>query len=243
MNCTKKGQKSIFGEVPKIVYNYADIVKKGLKRKYDVLLIDCVDGLCLMPFVRQNLKVYGYEVNQTYLYGGILNFNMGKEKEEIIGLKNRLANEKISDNVSYYNKNYYLEKLEYAYDFVFVYKSLHRNHNKDILMKEKINKILTSVANNGYVFIYYYLAVNESDYNKYPANQYLRAYEMTKYFNNEWKIINCNEYNKIKKIDLDYDSLENNRYRKGIIFAKKTIVPKHKQNYQYHFKITSCKHE
>lgn len=75
-------------------------------------------------------------------------------------------------------------------DFVFYHESLHLNNNKDIPMKTKIRKLLSSVKNDGYIYISYYLAKDNEDNIKYPKEQYLRSFEMKQYFDsNNWDII------------------------------------------------------
>ena len=57
-------------------------------------------------------------------------------------------------------------------------------------MDYKINKIKSNVALGGYIYIEYYLAIDEKDYKKYPSNQYLRYGEIEKYFpKEEWTIL------------------------------------------------------
>ena len=39
-------------------------------------------------------------------------------------------------------------------------------------MKSKIRKLMSNVREGGYLYIYYDLALDEKDYNKYPSNLY-----------------------------------------------------------------------
>lgn len=233
MSCTKKGYKSVFGESPKTSYIYADIVREKLKRKYDVLVVDCLDGYCLMPFARKRLNVDGYESEKVFLYGG------KKNNIDIMGLKNRIDNDsyKKEYSIKYYNTNYYLDNSKKKYDFVYVYKSLHRNSNEDISMLDKVNRLLDSVSDGGFIYIFYHLAIDEKDYVKYPKNQYLRSFEMTRYFNKaDFTILNCHEREKLKLHKAHIGNEKDHEHRIGYIFAQKQLHGVNK-NYKFHYKI------
>ena len=71
-----------------------------------------------------------------------------------MGNNNKLGNiHKDYNNVKLINKNFYNSIIKETYDFIYVYKSLHRYCNSNITMKNKIDKLLNCLNENGYLYI------------------------------------------------------------------------------------------
>ena len=181
-NNNKVGNISIYGDIPTTTQNF---VRKFRKEKMNpkILVVDCKDGQILKCFAYAGYDVTGYEPNIKYLDGGIFR-TLDKNKiidRKIIGLRNILKN---YNNVKLINKNFYNTEINDKYDFIYVHKSLHRYCNSNITMKNKINKLLSCLKKDGYLYIYYHIRENDN-IEKYPINQYLDKGEILKYFNKE----------------------------------------------------------
>ena len=195
---------SIFGTAQRTSYEYMKLLNKKTNGNFKTLVVDDKDELHSLPFANHGSKVVMYEPNEIYINGGII------ENITITPITNR----------KYFKENE--SKIEDKYDFVYCYRSLHENHNKKIPMKRKIRKLLSSVKDNGYIYIFYHMAKNEKDISNFSKNQYLRKGEMKSYFDPRvWDIITI--------IENDYCTSHNghpyhkkdHEHRVGHIFAKK----------------------
>lgn len=227
----KKGYGSAFGEAQRTCYVYISNLEKEFKRKMSVLVVDCLDGLHVLPFARKGHYVDCYETNNILINGGkIDDFN-------IIGLNKRIHEISNIDLVKINESNFYENKIDKKYDFVYVYRSLHLARNKDIPMDKKIRRLLSSVNKDGYIYIFYHLAEKSDDYKNYPRNSYFRKSQISKYFNSSWKIIDNHE-REIDTIHKGHPFNKNKHYHKvGYLFAKKI---KKDIDYNYHYKIVGC---
>lgn len=222
----KKGYGSAFGAPQRTCYCYIKYLNEYYKRKFNVLVIDALDGIHVLPFARKNNLVDCYETNKTLLYGGVLDgFN-------IIGLKEKMNIFKLNNLIKIYEENFYEKKCDKKYDFVYVYRSLHLNRNKNIINERKIRKILSSVKENGYVYILYHLADNEKDYINFPKNQYFRKGEIARLFDERWDIIDNHE-RKDKTIHNRHPfNCTEHKHKVGYIFARKKS---NRVKYKYHY--------
>ena len=227
---TIKGMKSVFGDSPKTAYIYARELERVLNRKYKVLLVDGVDGIGAMPFAREGQLIDCYEPDGRYFLGGMI------EGFKFKGLKEKLDYENLKDNVSLINKNFYEERTSKKYDLVYVYRSIHKKNNSNLQMKKKMNRLLMSVKENGYIYILYYLAINEKDYINYPKNQYVRKNEIKNYFDDNWEIINIREENILNPHKKHPFNNCNHSHKVGYLFAKKKSS-KNDYKYIYHYKL------
>ena len=83
-----------------------------------------------------------YEQQEEFINGGIIDdFN-------IVGLKEKLKYFHYDDKVNLFERNFFEQKVEKEYDFLFCYKSLHLNCNKHIPKERKMKKLLSSVKEN-----------------------------------------------------------------------------------------------
>lgn len=57
----KKGYGSAYGEPQRTCYWYINYLKKYFKRDFNVLVIDALDGLHVLPFARHGIHVDCYE--------------------------------------------------------------------------------------------------------------------------------------------------------------------------------------
>lgn len=120
------------------------------------------------------------------------------------------------------NNNFYKTRIEERYEFVYCYRSLHEKHNKEIPMNRKIRKILSSVKEGGYVYIFCHMAKNEKDISNFSKNQYLRSGEMKTYFNKKnWEIITLIENNRLTRHNGHPGHKNNHEHKVGHVFARK----------------------
>lgn len=165
------------------------------------------------------LKVVMYEPNEIYIKGGVIDsFN-------ILPIPYRKNYNKVKDKIEVKNKNFYESIIEEKYDFVYCYRSSHEKHNKKIPMKTNIRKLLSSVKDDGYIYIFYHMAKNENVISNFSKNQYLRTGELINYFNPDvWDVISIIEE---KSNTIHYGHPfhpKTHEHRVGHIFAKKKNI-------------------
>lgn len=200
----KKG--SIYGDANQQVYDYINFLRNEYKRKIDVLIVDANDGKNVIPFANKGFKVTCYEDNDILLNGGMYD---GRETN---GIKKRILDYKISENITLKELNYYEKKEVNKYDFIFVENSLNLEKNQNISMRKKVRKLMSNVREGGFLYICYYLCKEENKLN----NSYLNYGQMKTFFDLEdWEIIYIRE----KNINMYYNN--ENRKEKGYIFARK----------------------
>lgn len=224
----KKGYRSIYGDAQRTCYIYIEKLENYYNKKFKTLIVDCGDGQHVLPFLRKGHMVDCYEKNDIFLNGGKI------DKFEITGLKKIIEYLKFNNLVSVNEKNYYESKVEKNYDFVYVYRSLHLDSNNHISKDIKMRRLLSSVKENGYIYILYHLAENEYDYVNFPKNQYFRSHEMTKYFDKSWDIINMRERDKSTIHKCHPFHTIDHSHRVGYVFAKKKYK---KRKYKYNLNI------
>lgn len=228
---------SLFGNMP---YIYQKKVNKwSLKKineKTKFLIVDDKDGQLGMCPLRRNIPIVVYEPEKVFLEGGKTEVplsvpntsNFVFAKRNILGFKDRITTELIKTKYNLINKNYYSFTDENKYDYVAACHSLDRDSNIDYSMEYKINKLKNNVADKGYLYLEYDIALRDDDYKNYPSNKYLRNNEILNYFDtNEWTIIT----NEIKIVKADYTPLnkENKDIVIGYLDAKKSPTPKKKK--------------
>lgn len=212
----KNAVGSVYGQPQRISYEYMKNMKKYFKEEYKVLILDDKDGLHSIPFAYNGAKVVMYEPNEIFINGGFI------DEIKITDISNRKHWEKASKNIEIRNSNFYEEKVEDKYNFVFCYRSLHEKHNKEIPMSRKMRKLLSSVKEGGYVYIFYHLAKNEKDISNFYRHQYLREGEMMSYFNQKnWDIIYIKENKKLTNHNSHPFHKKSHTHRVGHVFAKK----------------------
>lgn len=225
----KKGYGSVFGEAQRTCYCYIDFLKKYYNRDINVLVIDALDGIHVLPFARKHIYVDCYEENKKFLYGGTV------ENYKVIGLLDKINTFNLSKYVKVNETNFYTSNNNKKYDFVYVYRSLHLDRNKNIDLRSKIKKIMSSVKEDGFVYIMYHIAVNENDYINYPKNQYFRKSFISKIFGSSWEIIDNHERDELTIHNAHPFHNVNHKHRVGYIFARKK---KYYKNKKYHYNLS-----
>ena len=220
---------SIFGSPLKQIGQYKDYIL-SINDNPRVLLVDCNDGLNVMQFAKSNYEVCCYESDKILLNGGIID---GYKTD---GLYKRLNDYNLLDKVKIKNYNYYEIKDPKKYDFVLCDRTLHYERNKDITLKKKVRKLMSSVKEGGYLYIYYYLATNENDYITYPSNQYFRKNEMQPIFDLEdWEIVYLCERNKTTPHNAHPMNNKNHSHLTAYVLAKKK---RNRRKYKYNYELT-----
>ena len=149
---------SVFGTAQRTSYEYMKLLNKKTNGNFKTLVVDDKDGLHSLPFANHGSKVVMYEPNEVYIKGGII------DDINITPITNRKYFKENESKIEIRNTNFYESKVEDKYDFVYCYRSLQENHNKKIPMKRKIRKLLSSVKDDGYIYIFYHMAKSEKDY-------------------------------------------------------------------------------
>lgn len=98
-----------------------------------------------------------------------------------------------------------------------------------------MRKLLSSVEENGFIYIYYLLAERENVYINYPKNSYFRKVKMKNYFDNPWEILNIKE-NNLPVLDVPhlYNDIKHNHLI-GVVLVKKKYL---KRVHKYYYKIS-----
>lgn len=224
LNRTYKS-KSIYGDPNQQVYDYINLLKKKYQRNIDVLIVDAKDGKNVIPFAKEKNNVVCYETNNELVNGG--------QVDNIIcqGLRKRINDYLLNDFITIKEMNFYENKEIKKFDFVYIEDSLHLPKYKNISLKKKVRKLMSTVKEGGCLYIYYDMAINEFNYDKYPSNLYFRTNEIQGYFDLEdWRIeyicerlcnnANYNHYQKERRI--------------GYVFATKI---RNRRKYKYHYNI------
>ncbi len=226
----KKNYGSCYGEPYQRFRYLIKYIENYYGRKTTILIPNALDGQHVLPSVRKGHKVVCYESVNEFINGGTIgNYN-------IVGLKTKLNYFNMLDQVELIEKNFYNTKVEREYEFVYCYKSLHLKENKDIPKDRKMRKLLSSVKENGFIYIFYHLAKNENDYINYPKDQYFRKYEMQKYFDDSWQIIIAKEFNLTTKDNSHPFNEKEHSHLVGHIFARK-LYKRRKHKYTYDIKV------
>lgn len=216
---------SIYGNPNQQIYDYINFLKKKYQRNIDVLIVDAKDGKNVIPFAKEKNNVVCYETSNELLNGGQVNNIVCQ------GLRKRINDYLLTNFITIKEMNFYENKEIKKFDFVYIEDSLHLAKNIDISLKKKVRKLMATVREGGYLYIYYDMAIDESDYETYPANSYFRTNEISSYFDLEdWKIEymcerSCNNIN--------YNHYGKER-RTGYIFATKI---RNRRKYQYHYTV------
>lgn len=216
----------------KTSYEYA----KSLKKCANVLIPDGVDGWHVFPFTSYGHKVTTYEPEQHFIQGGEV-----LERDKVIkidGLKARIKVYDMQEKITYYQKNFFEEKETGKYDFVYVVQSLSRECNAHISLKDKIQSLQKAVVSDGYIYIYYYLAIID-DEKKYPLNQYPRDGMVASYFQtDEWEILYQKDRKKIRLQQPHFGNDKKHYHKVGYIYARKVDKQiDRKLTYHYHFNL------
>lgn len=226
----RKGNKSIYSDTPKTLLTYEEKLRNEFNGSFCVLIPNCMDGYSVLPLLRRNHYVDAYEINEILINGG--NYDNFYTR----GLLNKVNEENLQDKFCLFQKNFYENKIVKQYNFVYSYRSLHLKENSNIEMHRKIRKLQSSVKDGGFIYIFYYIADNEEDYESYPANSYLRTYEMKKFFDkNNWEIIYSVE-NHTRQHGPHINNPNLHYHKTGTIFAKKKNF-RRKLKYKYTYNI------
>lgn len=194
--------KSVFGCVPDI---FSRRVRKwNTKPDRDnikFLIVDDKDGhLALCPLCL-NFDVLVYEPNEIFINGGKIDLpvfvpNTDKYvyvRQNCLGLLDRARINFKEDYLKVISRNFYEFDNVEKYDYVCACRSLNREDNNHIEMSKKINKLKNAVNDGGFLYIEYYVAIDDSDYENYPKNSYFRKDEILSFFDSKEWTINSNE--------------------------------------------------
>lgn len=203
--------KSIWGNPPTRIYKLMNLAEKEFGKEYKACIVGCSDGKFLMPFARNKVKVTGYDIDKIDLYGGMKEFPIrpGNPKFkyspnfvspkyelqpiEVLGVIKRVELEGLQEYAKIEERNFYKNPPKEKFDVVFTSCSLHYTINNIFTLKEKIDLLKDIVKKNGLLYIDYMMALDESDYEKYPDYKFFRNREALEYLGKDWEIISYYE--------------------------------------------------
>ena len=231
--------KSIWGKPPTRLYRLLNLAKKEWGKNFTACIVGCSDGKFLMPFARDGIKVTGYDIDDIALYGGYKDFPIVKEKikypynpkfeskvfeletKRVLGVTERLLKENNSQYAIIEKRDFYRNMPNRKFNVVFTSCSLHYSANQDFNLEDKTKKLQRIVLPNGYLYIDYMMAIDENDYDKYPANKFYRKNEIKNYFDNNWEIVSYRENNNPSFEGAHVDCVKDHFHRFGYILARR----------------------
>ena len=231
--------KSIWGTPPKRLYNLIKIAEQDFGKNFTACIVGCSDGKFLMPFVRKQIKVVGYDIDDIALYGGIKSFPIVDKKEKfkysknfvskkyeieekrVYGIIERLQKEKLNKYANIEKRDFYRNVPNAKYDVVFTSCSLHYSVNSDFTLEDKTKKLQSIVAKNGYLYMDYMMAIEENDYENYPDYKFYRKNEILKYFDSDWEIISFRENHNPTFEGAHVDCIVDHFHRFGYLLARR----------------------
>ncbi|MEG1142974.1 MAG: radical SAM protein [Bacilli bacterium] len=234
--------KSIWGQPPTRLYRLMNLGKKEFNNNFTACIVGCSDGKFLMPFARENIKVTGYDIDDIVLYGGNKLFPLNDksikykyskdfiskeydlEERQVIGVSERVKLENVESVVTLERRDFYRDVPNQKFDVVFTSCSLHYSANKDFSLEDKTRKLQSIVADNGYLYIDYMMAIDENDYETYPSSKFYRKNEILNYFDNNWDIISFRENHNSSFESAHVDCIKDHFHRFGYILAKKKRI-------------------
>ena len=144
---------SVYGECHYDIVN--SIIKhtnlNDKKENINILIPNCQDGIYAIPFAKKGFNVTCYEENSILLNGGII------DDFSSMGLKSRIKYAGLKEKIKLFDYNFYDEEKINKYDLVVAIKTLQLKENNKYGLKYKINHLIDSVKDNGFLYITYYL--------------------------------------------------------------------------------------
>ena len=230
--------KSIWGNPPTRIYNIQNLLKKE-KGEFTTCIVGCSDGKFLMPFARNKNFVVGYDIDEIALFGGKKMFPIKKDDEKfeyskdfvskdfeleerkVVGLVERLEIEGCSHFAKIELRDFYRNVPDEEFDLVFTSCSLHYTKNKEFTLEDKINKLKQITKKDGYLYIDYMMAIDESDYENYSEVKFFRKGEIRKFFDESWEILRLVENNKPTFEPAHVDCVKDHFHRFGYLLARR----------------------
>lgn len=239
--------KSIWGKPPTRLYRLINLAEKEIGKDFTACIVGCSDGKFLMPFARKKIQVTGYDIDDIALYCGFKLFPLNDksikykyskdfiskeydlEERQVVGVLDRIKLENVEDVVTLEKRDFYKNTPENKFDVVFTSCSLHYSVNKDFSLEEKTKKLQSIVYDNGYLYIDYMMAIDESNYEMYPSSKFYRKDEILNYFDDNWEIISFRENHRPSFEAAHVDCVKDHFHRFGYILAKKIKTPIEKE--------------
>lgn len=234
-----KKTKSIWGNPPKRLYKLIKLAEENIANNFTACIVGCSDGKFLLPFARKGIKVTGYEMDDTALYGGNKDFPIIKDKKTFLysedfvskeykienryvcGIIERIEKEQLTKYVNIEKRDFYKNVPKEKFDVVFTSCSLHYSLNIQFTSKKKMEKLQSIVSDGGYLYVDYMMAIDEKNTDRYPIDKYFRKGEMRKYFDNSWKIISLIEKNEPTFERAHVERTRDHFHRFGYVLAQK----------------------
>jgi hypothetical protein len=216
-----------------------NLAEKKFGNNFTACIVGCSDGKFLLPFARRTIKVTGYDIDDVALYGGNKDFPIVKSKvkykydkdfisenyslinKRVFGIVERLNAENLSKYAIIEKRDFYKQNPTEKFDVVFTSCSLHYSVNKDFTLENKTKKLQNIVKTGGYLYIDYMMAIDESDFEKYPKEKFYRKKEILNYFDDNWRIISFRENHNPTFEGAHVDCVKDHFHRFGYILAKK----------------------
>lgn len=231
--------KSIWGNPPTRLYKLLNIAQKDWGKNFTACIVGCSDGKFLMPFARQKIKVTGYDIDDIALYGGTKEFPIIKNKtkhpystnfkskefkletKRVLGVTERLKIEKIDKYAKIEKRDFYRNPPKEKFNVVFTSCSLHYSVNKEFSLADKTKQLQSIVLPKGYLYMDYMMAIDENDYENYPASKFYRKDEILNYFDKDWEIISFKENHHPTFEGAHVDCVRDHFHRFGYVLARR----------------------
>lgn len=209
-----------FGSIMKDPSRSTENLAVHLPKNRKVLIVDGLDGWNALCFAFKEHHVTIYEPIHYFVHGGVVIDHEIKYK--IHGLNKRVNGYKLNKRVSCIEENYYENTPIRRYDLVYANRTLSRDCNAHISIKDKIKTLISSVNEQGELYLVYLLAIDEDDYETYPANQYPRTGEVPMYFDNEnWEVIMIRERSKVRLEKGHFGNPKDHYHKYGYIHVRR----------------------
>jgi hypothetical protein len=231
---------SIWGRPPKRLYKLIKLAEHSFSDGFNACIVGCSDGKFMFPFARKGHQVTGYEIDKSAIYGATAEFPVfnknkavpyyGKYKMEIFPTKpksykgciEKTKIEELEHLVVIEERNFYANPPKIQFDVVFTSCSFQYSINAGQTLEQKTKILQNIVSPNGFLYIDYMMAIDETDYNNFPETKYLRKGKIINFFDNsKWDILSLRENNKLSFENAHIEHPYHHYHRFGYILSQK----------------------
>ena len=224
------------GSIMKRPSRAVDCLANNLKKQSSILVPDGLDGWNALPFAFKGHRVTIFELEDVFVHGGVVISN--DIKYHIHGLNKRIEGYGLKNLVDCFQLNFYENLPRKTFDLVYANRTLHRECNSHLTIKEKIDVLKSVVSVGGEIYLQYYLATYDNDIINFPINQYPRTGEVIKYFDNEqWEILLIKERNKLNTEKPHFGNPFVHYHKVGYIHARKKNIYEKSKYYKMNYNI------
>ena len=233
--------KSLWGTPPTRLYKFIDIVNKRPENMRHVCVIGASDGKFVLPMLRKGLNVTAIEIDSIAINGGektvplhrnnVIKFDYDKINGEIdfpelpskkiwvTGLLDRVRKEYLEQKFELLEMDFYHNTSCNVYDAVFTSCSMQYKGNRDIPLKEALQRLQDSVKPGGLLYMDYMMPLEDA--HEWKSELFLRTGQIKTFFQLGWNIIHIKESRKPVFEAAHVDRPSDHFHRFGYILAEK----------------------